>query len=119
MKKPRKQCKVCPWKVSTDPHEIPRGYCETKHRALKSTIAEPACFTGFGGELHIMACHETRRGRELPCVGWMYHQLGEGNNIALRTSVMTGRIDGNFRIVGEQHARLEDTFPKPKTRRRR
>lgn len=117
-KKPRKQCKACPWKVSTDPsREIPNGYCETRHKALASTIAEPASFR-FGGELHIMACHETPVGREIPCVGWMIQQLGEGNNIGLRILVMTGRIDGNVRTVGEQHARLEDTFPKHRKRRK-
>lgn len=26
MKKPRKQCEKCPWKVSTDPRKIPNGY---------------------------------------------------------------------------------------------
>lgn len=114
---PRKQCAKCPWKVSTDPREIPRGYCEIKHRKLNSTISKPADL-GSLFEFEMMACHETRRGRELPCVGWLHHQIGEGNNIGLRLAVIRGRIDGNVEIVGEQHRRLEDTFPAPRKRRK-
>ncbi len=58
-----------------------------------------------------MACHETTGGNELPCVGWLYNQLGEGNNIPLRLAVLYGRVDGNVLIVGKQHRTLEDTFP--------
>ena len=37
------QCKKCPWRVDVDPHDIPNGYSETKHRALETTIARPEC----------------------------------------------------------------------------
>jgi uncharacterized protein DUF6283 len=109
--KPRAQCKHCPWKKSTNPHEIPNGYSVEKHRALTSTIAEP-------GELprddvnRVMACHESDLGKELPCVGWLVHQLGPGNNIALRLAVLYGRVDANVETVGPQHTCLEDTLPK-------
>lgn len=106
---PRKQCAKCPWKVGSNPHEIPNGYGEDKHRALSATIAEPGALRPDG--LRIMACHDTPVGAELPCVGWMAHQLGPGNNIALRVSVAFGRIDGNVRTVGPQHERFEDTLP--------
>lgn len=104
--KPRKQCKKCPWRKSTNPRDIPHGYCETKHRALKDTIANPAEFRF--GELRIMVCHETEK---LPCVGWLAQQLGPGNNIALRLVVMSGRIDSAVETVGEQHETFEDTLP--------
>ena len=29
----------CPWRVGVDPHEIPNGYSDAKHRALESTIS--------------------------------------------------------------------------------
>lgn len=115
MTAPRKQCAKCPWKTSTDPRDIPDGYCEKKHRALDSTIATPGALT-VGG-LHMMACHETKPGKELPCVGWLAHQLGEGNNIGLRLAVIQGRVDANVETVGEQHESLEATFPKPKRKR--
>ena len=35
-----KQCKACPWKVTTDPErDIPGGYSAAKHRSLSCTIA--------------------------------------------------------------------------------
>jgi hypothetical protein len=107
-KRPRKQCKKCPWKVDTDPYEIPNGYCPTKHAALRNTIAEPGSLRGGAS---MMACHETPQGKELPCVGWLVNQLGPGNNIGLRLAVRSGRIDANVETVGEQHERFEDTLP--------
>lgn len=107
--KPRKQCAKCPWKKSTDPHDIPNGYCEKRHQALRSTIATPGSFDSQG--LRLMACHETSPGKELPCVGWLVHQLGPGNNIPLRLAARAGRVDYNVETVGEQHERFEDTLP--------
>lgn len=107
--KPRKQCAKCPWKRGADPHEIPNGYCEVKHRALAGTIAEPGAVV-VGG-LRLMACHDTPVGKELPCVGWLVNQLGVGNNIGLRFAVVKGRIDANVETVGPQHERFEDTLP--------
>ena len=109
--KPRKQCAKCPWKVGVDPHDIPNGYCEGKHAALDSTIAAPASLAGLGADLHMMACHETPEGVELPCVGWLHNQLGVGNNISLRLAAMSGQIDANVETVGEQHEQFEDTLP--------
>ena len=111
MSQPRIQCKACPWKVSTDPYDIPDGYDEDLHRSLTSTIAEPESLAGLSRPLRQMACHETMPGRELPCVGWLSHQIGEGNNLALRLAVMTGKIDANVKTVGPQHQRFEDTLP--------
>jgi len=106
----RRQCKACPWKTSTDPYDIPGGYRERQHVALSSTIAEPAALPT--GALRLMACHETKRGKELPCVGWLAQQLGPGNNIGLRLAVMGGRVSADFELVGPQHERLEETLPR-------
>lgn len=116
--KPRKQCAKCPWKKSTDPYDIPDGYCPVKHANLKGTIAEEGDIRSAigAGAVRIMACHETGGPRPLPCVGWLEHQLGAGNNIALRLMVMTGRVDANVETVGEQHERFEDTLPKKRRR---
>lgn len=106
----RKQCSKCPWKVTTDPHDIPNGYCETKHRNLTSAIAKPGELNLT--QLRMMACHETnKRGKELPCVGYLANQLGPGNNIGLRLAVRSGRISADFELDGEQHERFEDTLP--------
>jgi hypothetical protein len=111
--KPRKQCAKCPWKTTTDPHDIPSGYSVDKHRALDRTIAEPGSLVSLGRSgLRMMACHETPSGEELPCVGWLVHQLGPGNNLALRMAAMAGRVDANVQTIGPQHERFEDTLPK-------
>jgi len=106
----RRQCKKCPWKKGVDPRDIPGEYCEQKHADLKNTIAAPGV-ARFDGPLRVMACHETPVGKELPCVGWLVHQLGPGNNIALRMRALTGAIDADIETVGPQHERFEDTLP--------
>lgn len=106
------QCDHCPWRKSTKPAEdIPGGYCESKHRNLAGTIAEPGSLAGIGRSMRAMACHESPVGEEAECVGWVLHQLGPGNNLALRMLAMDGRYK-HLRVVGPQHERFEDTLPK-------
>lgn len=107
---PRLQCRKCPWRKDVDPNDIPGGYSRKKHAALACTIARPGDLPS--GPLRLMACHETPRGHELPCVGWMVHQLGPGQNLGLRMAVSMGKYDGNVETVGDQHACLEDTLPR-------
>lgn len=105
--KPRKQCAKCPWKVATG-KDIPNGFAEDARARLRSMIAEPGTF------LHTkqnMQCHETANTNPLPCVGWLVHQLGEGNNLRLRMAAALGQIDGNVQTVGPQHRRPEDVVP--------
>lgn len=91
-----RQCDHCPWRIDCEPRkDIPGGYCETKHKALSDTIAEPGALC-LGGPLKLMACHETTGGAEAPCVGWLAHQLGPPFKIE---------------TVGEQHECFEDTLP--------
>lgn len=103
------QCKKCPWKVSTDPHEIPNGYSEELHHGLVCTIADPN--TGFRTSGHAMACHEHPAGDEAHCVGWLMNQVGPGNNIGLRLQMLSCENAGAIRLDGEQHERFEDTLP--------
>src|SRR3954470_19124799 len=98
------QCEKCPWRVEVDPHDIPNGYDEDKHRALACTIAEPGSLRGTG---HAMTCHETA---DAHCVGWIVNQLGPGNNLALRMQMMTCENARAIRLRGEQHQRFEDTL---------
>ena len=110
----RRQCAKCPWKKGVDPRSIHDGYSEDKHRALASTIARPGT---FGRDLPMMACHETPVGAETPCVGWLAHQLGPGNNLALRLHALSGGVEP-FETVGPQHETFEATLPKAAPRRR-
>lgn len=102
------QCEKCPWIVGVDPHDIPDGYCETKHRGLAATIAKPGDFGSAFGTQHAMACHESS---DAHCVGWVANQLGAGNNIGLRMRMMTCENAGKLRLRGEQHATFEETLP--------
>lgn len=112
--KPRRQCKKCPWKVGVNPFDIPGEYCPDKHAALADTIADPEAPYDLTVPLRIMACHETGVDAELPCVGWLVNQMGDGNNIPLRLAVITGRIDANVRTIGPQHETLAATLPTTK-----
>jgi len=105
----RTQCKACPWKRSTNPaRDIPAGYCAQKHAALRNAIATPEN-RGFTNPLRLMACHEAPINHEQPCVGWLHHQLGEGNNIALRLRNLR-RPFGNLILDGPQCASFEETL---------
>jgi len=108
-----KQCKACPWKVSTVPsRDIPNGYDAKKHAMLRRTIAQDPEYAGL-----TMACHETPCGRERPCVGWVEHQLGPGNNIQLRRQARGGLFNDN-EVDGEQHQTFEATLGPRMSRQR-
>src|SRR6185437_2226947 len=104
-----RQCDKCPWRKDVDPHDIPNGYCETKHKNLAGTIAKPGDISGvFRRELPIMACHETH---DAHCIGWLMNQLGPGNSIALRIAMRDCENMRKVKLVGEQHECFEDTLP--------
>lgn len=102
------QCDKCPWKDSTSPFDIPYGYSVNKHAALSNTIAKDTSM------LHTknMACHHSNGTDEMYCVGWLYNQLGRGNNIGLRIKMMSCENIGKIKIFGKQHKNFEDTLPK-------
>jgi Family of unknown function (DUF6283) len=100
------QCKKCPWRVDVDPHDIPNGYDEDKHRVLERTIARQE--NGFMGSAHAMACHETH---DAYCIGWLVNQIGPGNNIGLRLRMIYCSNARVIKLRGEQHERFEDTLP--------
>lgn len=103
------QCAKCPWRVDTNPFEIPRGYNVEKHKALKSTIAKPCDVASLRNEfIRAMACHDHH---EEPCVGWLNNQLGPGNNILLRFHFRHCVNGREMRVIGDQHENLEDTIP--------
>lgn len=99
------QCEKCPWRVEVDPHDIPNGYSEDRHRALECTIARPGDFRSGG---RAMACHESH---DAHCIGWLVNQLGPGNNIGLRMRMLSCENVKRIRLRGEQHQRFEDTLP--------
>ncbi|WP_374290126.1 DUF6283 family protein [Paenirhodobacter enshiensis] len=106
-----RQCAKCPWRVGTDPHQIPGGYSEQRHCDLADTIAIPGALPATGAPLRVMACHESPVGHEAHCVGWLMNQLGPGNNIALRISMLDCENVGSIRLDGPQHQTFEETLP--------
>lgn len=103
-----KQCAKCPWKLDTDPFDIPDGYCPVKHANLAQTIAKPGSLDSTG---KAMACHHSQPSDEQYCIGWLYHQLGIGNNIPLRIRMLKCDNLKELTIYGPQHQRFEDTLP--------
>lgn len=103
------QCAKCPWKVTTNPHDIPNGYSEELHQGLACTIAEPGSLRSAG---RAMSCHEHPPSDEAHCVGWLTHQLGPGNNIGLRLRMITCENAALIKMDGEQHQSFEDTLPR-------
>jgi hypothetical protein len=107
-----RQCEKCPWKVSTNPHDIPNGYSADLHRSLAGTIADPNHIPRPGETLRNFACHEHPVGEEVECVGWLMNQIGTGNNIALRLKMLSCENAHLIQLDGPQHKRFEDTLPK-------
>jgi Family of unknown function (DUF6283) len=108
------QCAKCPWKVNTNPFDIPNGYCEVKHQNLKSTIAQPGSIQLIELPLQVMACHHSTDSRPQMCIGWLHNQLGAGNNIPLRISARKYSNLKDIKVKGPQHERFEDTLPSNK-----
>lgn len=104
------QCAKCPWKVSTNPLEIPGGYSEEKHENLEKSIAKEGDYD-FSKPLVIMACHHSREEME-HCVGWVNNQLNIGNNIQLRIKMRDCENIRDLKVTGKQHTNFKDTLPK-------
>jgi len=103
------QCEKCPWRTDVDPHDIPDGYSEEKHRALVSTIAESGDLSFISdSEMRVMACHETD---DAHCIGWLMNQLGPGNNIGLRILISSCENKSRIQLVGDQHETFKETLP--------
>lgn len=106
-----KQCRSCPWRVDCDPlTDIPNGYSVDLHERLRDTIATPGVASLFESCERGMACHYSEVGNEIPCAGWLHHQLGAGNNIRVRLNVMRGTLPVP-EVDGEQHPDFDSTLP--------
>lgn len=105
-----KQCSKCPWRVSTNPHEIPDGYTVERHKNLSCSIANEDSEM-FPKSVHVMACHHSTPTNQMYCIGWLNNQLGIGNNITMRLKMLQCENGHELKVVGEQHQRFEDTLP--------
>lgn len=87
--------------------DIP-NYVPKMHEGLANTIQSGLESIGCSVR-RVMACHYSKPGEEFPCAGWLANQLGPGNNIGLRLSVMAGKMPIP-EVDGPQHERFEDTL---------
>ena len=107
-----KQCAKCPWRQDANPWEIPGDYSLEQHQDLAVKIAEPGALEGINKPLPVMACHEHDSPEGVLCVGWLQHQLNEGNNSPLRIQFMTCQNADSLEVIGPQHPTFQDTLPK-------
>jgi hypothetical protein len=101
-----KQCQTCPWRMDSTTADIP-NYEENLHIGLDPTISNGSLNLG---SIKAMACHYFKDGQEDYCIGWLWNQIGIGNNIGLR---MKMRFCENFKeveVIGEQVETFAETF---------
>ena len=105
-----KQCNKCPFKTTTNPFDIPNGYSVENHLALQETIADKDGNLSKVGAptINVMSCHDNQ---DSHCIGWLYNQLGRGNNIPMRINMMSCTNVRQIKIYGPQHSKFEDTLP--------
>jgi hypothetical protein len=100
-----KQCKTCPWRVAVTPSRDVPDYDPGIYDRMRSTLRS-GIETLSEKTRVIMECHNGKRGDNRACAGWLHHQLGIGNNLAVRLAVSVGRLPVP-KVVGEQHEDLE------------
>ena len=106
--KQTQQCKTCPWKKSATVADIP-NYSLSQHKKLITTISS-GDISEIGSPIKVMACHKSAEGNEFECIGWLNHQLGYGNNIALRMMMLNCENARDIQIDCEQKETFEETF---------
>lgn len=102
------QCKSCPWRVDCVPDRDIPNYVPGMHVNLDKTI-KSGIDTMFRKVRHVMACHYSKPGEEFPCAGWLHNQIGPGNNLGVRISVMAGKMPVPM-VDGEQYETFEETL---------
>ncbi len=108
-KKKLHQCKSCPWHVTCAPEKDIPNYDKKLAEGLTRTIRS-GVETLTERTRYVMACHYSKPGAEFACAGWLNHQIGSGNNIAVRLAVMSGQMPVPV-VDGDQHENYEDTLP--------
>ncbi len=83
--------------------DIPGGYSVDKHQRLCHLKDDAPGLLDTG---RMMGCHESPTDDPYACVGWLAHELGPGNNIALRIQALH---DLRLRVetIGEQRSLAE------------
>lgn len=106
-----KQCEGCPWKKSVDINTIPNGYDYEAHDKLLA-LTKPNDISNLDKQQAVMACHHSNDNDNMFCIGYLYNQLGIGNNITLRIKMMSCENVKYIKVEGEQHEQFSDLVPK-------
>lgn len=96
----RKPCPTCPWRVDQDASVIP-GFSLDLAERLEATTRQD-----FGAP--VFACHQSHEGKEVHCAGWLARYGHQ--SIAVRMSVIAGRIPVEALDVGDDWPELHETF---------
>lgn len=101
-----KQCLTCPWRVEATLDEIP-DYDADQHRDLGQTCNQEGLASL---DSHLMACHYSKSADQRPCIGWLIHAVGDGNNIIARLYLREITNTNEIETFGDQHTSFAATL---------
>lgn len=78
----RQPCRTCPWRVEQHADEIPNFRLDLAERLVNTTSDQ------FGAP--VFACHQSRDGQEVVCVGWLW-RYGQ-DSIAVRLRLLNKQM---------------------------
>lgn len=103
MKRVKRPCDECPYRVDAEPGR----FAFERWEALRSSSADERGFgPEFGGVL--FACHKTPEGGERACAGWL--AVEGANHPLVRLQVLTGSIPACSLSPGEDWPDLHPDF---------
>lgn len=107
-----KQCANCPWKKSTKHEDIDRreGFDVEYYKSVRDDFVSRPGFIGMSQDHDNMGCHKHPDEDDVPCIGWLAHEVGPGNNIGLRLWLTQFENSWDIETVGEQHKSIYDFF---------
>lgn len=103
-----KQCGNCPWKKSTKLEDIDckEGFDMDYYESVRDDYV--ACHD-FDRSHKNMGCHKFPNDSQ-PCIGWLLHEAGPGNNIGIRLMLSCVDNANELETFGPQHKSIKDFF---------
>ncbi len=103
-----KQCANCPWKKSTKWEDIDcvEGFDMDFYESVRDEYIPKHMFDKSHRN---MGCHK-HEGDDQPCIGWLLHEAGRGNNIGIRLMLSGVENADELETFGPQHTDIRDFF---------
>ena len=95
----RKPCRTCPWRPEQHAGEIPGFRLEMAEDLIGTTSDQ------LGAP--IFACHQSRRGQQVVCVGWLWRYGWD--SLAIRMRLMQGAMQPE-ELEPDPSIELHETF---------